>query len=63
MKKYIWYALNEDDHPYIFADTAAELERKMHLPKGTVRASYCKYKKGILKTQKFGRFLDDEDEE
>lgn len=61
--KYTWFAVDEDEHPYIFADTDRELAAKLGLCPSAVSCSYSRYKNGLLKECKFGRFPNDEDED
>lgn len=61
--KYTWFAVDEDDHPYIFADSDRELSAKLGLCPSAVSCSYSRYKNGLLKECKFGRFLNDDEDE
>lgn len=61
--KYTWFAVDEDDHPYIFADTDRELSVKLGLCPSAVGSSYSRYKNGLLKECKFGRFPNDDEDE
>ena len=61
--KYTWFAVDEDDHPYIFADSDRELSAKLGLCPSAVSCSYSRYKNGALADCRFGRFPNDEEEE
>ena len=61
--KYTWFAVDEDEHPYIFADTDRELSVKLGLCPSAVGSSYSRYANGALADCRFGRFPNDEEEE
>lgn len=61
--KYTWFAVDEDGHPYIFADSSKELSAKLGLCPSAVSSNYSRYANGAVKDCKFGRFPNDEEEE